>query len=91
MRGFTSSVTQVNLKISLQDIMFRITEQTNSLVLGEPDARGAQATCEGEEELLREAIALSLEENNEEGKEEDEEVELLKQAIALSLEAGHER
>ena len=40
---------------------------------------------------MREAIALSLEENNEEGKEEDEEVELLKQAIALSLEAGHER
>ena len=40
---------------------------------------------------MREAIALSLEENNEEGKEEDEEVELLKQAIALSLEAGHEK
>ena len=38
--------------------------------------------------MLREAIALSLEENNEEGKEEDDEEELLKQAIALSLEAG---
>ena len=36
---------------------------------------------------MREAIALSLEENNEEGKEEDDEEELLKQAIALSLEA----
>ena len=39
---------------------------------------------------MREAIALSLEENNEEDKEkeEDDEEELLKQAIALSLEAG---
>ena len=54
------------------------------MVLGEPDSResqNSQATCEEEEEeLLREAIALSLEENSEE--------ELLKQAIALSLEAG---
>ena len=41
---------------------------------------------------MREAIALSLEENNEEDeeKEEDDEEELLKQAIALSLEAGDE-
>ena len=39
---------------------------------------------------MREAIALSLEENKEEGKEEDDEEELLKQAIALSLEAGDE-
>ena len=37
---------------------------------------------------MRKAIALSLEENIEEGKEEDDEEELLKQAIALSLEAG---
>ena len=39
---------------------------------------------------MREAIALSLEENNGEGreKEEGDEEELLKQAIALSLEAG---
>ena len=39
---------------------------------------------------MREAIALSLEENNEEDgeKEEDDEEELLKQAISLSLEAG---
>ena len=68
-------------------------EQTKILVLGEPDSRKTEnfeATCEEEEELLREAIALSLEENNEEGKEEDNEEELLKQAIALSLEAGDE-
>ena len=39
---------------------------------------------------MRKAIALSLEENNEEGKVEDDEEELLKQAIALSLEAGDE-
>ena len=39
---------------------------------------------------MREAIAVSLEENKEEGKEEDDEEELLKQAIALSLEAGDE-
>ena len=87
---------QVNLKVLLQDIMVRLREQTNSLVLGDPDSREApnsQATCEEEEEeLLREAIALSLEENNEEDgeKEEDDEEELLKQAIALSLEAGHQ-
>ena len=73
--------------------MFRLREQTNSLVLGEPDSREApnsQTTCEEEEALLREAIALSLEENNEEDgeKEEDDEEELLKQAIAFSLEAG---
>ena len=39
---------------------------------------------------MREAIALSLEENNEEDeeKEEDDEEELLKESIALSLEAG---
>ena len=66
----------------------------NILVLGDPNSREAQhsqATCEEEEkELLREAIALSLEENNEEDeeKEEDNEEELLKEAIALSLEAG---
>ena len=74
--------------------MFRLREQTNSLVLGEPDsgeAPNSQATCDKEEEeLLRKAIALSLEENNgeDEDKEEDDEEELLKQAIALSLEAG---
>ena len=41
---------------------------------------------------MREAIALSLEENNGEGgeKDDDDEEELLKQAIALSLEAGDE-
>ena len=66
----------------------------NILVLGDPNSREAQysqATCEEEEkELLREAIALSLEENDgeDEEKEEDDEEELLKQAIALSLEAG---
>ena len=67
----------------------------NILVLGDPNSREAQhsqATCEEEEkELLREAIALSLEENNEEDEEkDDEEEELLKQAIALSLEAEDE-
>ena len=76
--------------------MFRLREQTNILVLGDPDSREApnsQATCDEEgEELLREAIALSLEENDgeDEEKEEDDEEELLKQAIALSLEAGAE-
>ena len=86
----------MNFKVLLQDIMVRLREQTNSLVLGDPDSREApnsQATCEEEEEeLLREAIALSLEENNEEDgeKEEDDEEELLKQAIALSMEAGDE-
>ena len=74
--------------------MFLLRKQTNSLVLGESDSREAsnsEATCE-EEELLREAIALSLEENNEEDgeKEEDDEEELLKQATALSLEARNE-
>ena len=66
----------------------------NSLVLGDPDSREAeiclQATCEEEEELLREAIELSLEGSNGEEKEEDDEEELLKQAIALSLEARDE-
>ena len=69
-------------------------QQTNILVLGHPDSREAQnsqATSEEEEEeLLREDIALSLGENNEEDGEKvkDDEEELLKQAIALSLEAG---
>ena len=66
----------------------------NSLVLGDPDSREAQnshqAACDEEEELLREAIALSLEGSNGEEKVEDDEEELLKQAIALSLEAGDE-
>ena len=81
-------MTQVNFKVSLK--MY----SKNILVLGDPNSREAQhsqATCEEEEkELLREAIALSLEENNEEDeeKEEDNEEELLKEAIALSLEAG---
>ena len=85
-------MTQVNFK----DIMFRLREQTNILVLGDLDSREApnsQGTCEEEEEeLLREAIALSLEENNGEDGEkgEDDEEELLKQAISLSLEAGDE-
>ena len=39
---------------------------------------------------MREAIALSLEENNGEDGEKDDEEELLKQAISLSLEAGDE-
>ena len=66
----------------------------NILVLGDPNSREApnsQATSEEEEEeLLREDIALSLGENNEEDGEKvkDDEEELLKQAIALSLEAG---
>ena len=74
-RVFTSSGTQVNFKDSLK--MY----SKNNLVLGEPDSREAQQAIalsleennwedgekekDDEEELLKQAIALSLEDGDE--------------------------
>ena len=43
-----------------------------------------------EEKLLKQAIALSLEEAGFDGEEEDEEEMMLRQAITLSLEGAEE-